>query len=76
MYPLVARCFTSLMYASLPARGSQNMPVWISARSLLFFISVRRLYSSIISSGMAHGGGVYLFIFAWVVERCDEVEIT
>ena len=41
------------MYAGLIAWGRPYMPVCISARSLLSFISGRRFYSSVMSSGMA-----------------------
>ena len=38
------------------------MPVRISESSLLFFISGRILYSSIMSSGVAHSG-MYMYSF-------------
>ena len=60
MYPLVARCLKSSMYASLPAWVRTYIPVRISAMSLLFFISRRIFYSSIMSSGIAYTG-MYMY---------------
>ena len=63
MYSLAARCLTSLMYASLPYWGGAYMPVRVSARSLLFLIIGRILYSSVVSSGMDHSG-MYMYPYS------------
>ena len=62
IYPSVARCLTSLMYASLPDWGRPYMHVRISERIMLIFISGRRFYSSVMLSGVAHVG-MYMYSY-------------